>query len=231
MKNKLSPYTLGFTKIEKYIKASASFISDNIDRNFLFTTIDILHLLSSKPIGKILYALSQISYSNYYELHNLAGIDKIIIIRQISRMRDYRIVLPLSKASKEYKIQNHFWKKRYPNGLSNNTFYYLDPQFLGVIKHFENLLKSYFAGNSYLESIENRKVSWLEHNKIVVMQFKAKQEIIKTAVGRCCNCNKLIVKSMKFEVDYRRLGKNTLVCKNCYDTSSNDQIIKWMKGK
>lgn len=232
MLNKNDPLWIGYSAIKDYVLRRTYLGKDTFTLRFIEEFNNILSLFSKRSCAKIIYVLYMVKYSNQYELEVYSDIHNYSIFNFVRKMKNLKIVKQLPKSSKEHKTCSHFWKKNRPKSSSDNTFYYLDKEFIPVIESFLPLLECIFD-NAVIEDLKTRRDNCQKYFDAIERQKKTHIEQIKESRGTCHHCETLIPKNAVEDKDFRYLNKtwNRMLCMRCDKKVPFEQKLEWSRKK
>lgn len=187
-----------------------------------------LEKLKNKYHSKILYALSILKFSSYWELSTILNLGDM---RQVRRCIDSFIedgtITIVKKHNEDYQIICTFWHKHYPTSPCIPTLFAISEDWCEVAKGLTKNLE-HFYNIDEISKLHSRAKQYLDHHTIVKNQIKLRKKRIKGALGVCQvpGCGRLIPKDARQGYEYQIYGE-MMVCNNCRSKATLDQIRKW----
>lgn len=189
---------------------------------------EFLSIFLQKYSAKIIYALSELSYSSFWELKRLINIDDMSWIRKfIFKMETMDIISELNEESESNRAIRHFWKNEYPNSTGRTKLFFVNDFFKEIVNLFaEHIILKYLTKREYRE-IEARKMKFSNFIKAVESQLTFDRQKQAETLGYCYNCKKRILKSKVCGRDYHKV-KVGLLCQQCVTKYPKEKLREWI---
>lgn len=183
--------------------------------------------VQNKYYAKLIYGLSILKFSSYWELSTILNLGDMRQIRRcINMFIEDGTVTILKKQIEDFQIVERFWKKQYPTSPCLPTLFILTKEWTNIAAALEGYLARFFSTDE-LAAIKYRAKRYEDHHTIVKNQINLRKERIKNSLGTCHECNKIISKNMEEVRDYKKYG-DMFVCATCHFKAEPNQIRKWI---
>ena len=205
-------------------KTIADIVSSAPDQLFNFKKY--MNFIVEKYPSRILYGLSVLKFSSYQELSKLLSLGNMTYIRRLlAKFIQEGIVTEVKKDEAEYQIMTRFWKTIYPNSPQTPIFFKLTSNWEPAIISLEKAILRRYESGEFLSPITIRSNKWHTYYKTTKLQLKDLKRKEANSIGRCYQCNRLIMKNEKPGMKYHTfaVGKVCSICTNKYSY----MIEKW----
>lgn len=181
-----------------------------------------------KANSKILYALSILKFSSYWELHSLLDIPyKPQIRTSLNNFIRDGIITNLNKNNINYNIIAEFWKSHYRTSPFTPEFFIINKDWIDAVTALKTHLSRFFS-DADIVRISHRKKLYNNYKTIIQNQLNTRQKAIEDSRGVCVECGLIIKEEFKEHKEYYRYGK-IFACRNCNMKASDEMKIEWIK--
>lgn len=190
---------------------------------------EILSFFIEPKHSKILYTLNLVHVSSAWELHNLFQLGYTQDIqRWIADFEKFSIVRQIQKKDADYQIIREFWEREYVNTPRTrpSKLYMVTEHYKPVIEIFSPIIFRKYIWKSEFVKISRRSESYEAFYQSACKNLGQKSANV---LARCISCKSTILKTHKRSVDYHVFPQGH-VCAQCWNTSSKEQIRKWMQS-
>jgi len=157
-----------------------------------------MNFIVEKYPSRILYGLSVLKFSSYQELSKLLSLGNMTYIRRLlAKFIQEGIVTEVKREDQKYRIMTRFWKTIYPNSPQTPIFFKLTSDWDQAINYLEKAILRRYESDEFLSPITIRSNKWYTYYKTTKSQFNELKSKEANSIGRCYQCNRLIMKNEK----------------------------------
>jgi ribosomal protein S25 len=189
---------------------------------------DIFQLFLNKISSKIIYALSMVRFSSYWELNKNLDINMGNLRRTISDLEESGIVKELQKDDQQYIPITRYWKNVYPTCPKIPILFMLSPGYVPIAELFQEDIYSLYISKREYNYLMRRKTEYIHYYERVKQELDIVRKREGQAIGRCLQCKKIIINTAIDDRDYHVFPKG-LICNYCKRSATKEQLKQWLR--
>jgi len=189
---------------------------------------EIFQLFLNKLSSKIIYTLSMIRFSSYWELNKNLAINMGNLRRTISDLEECGIVTELRKDDHQYIPITRYWKNMYPTCPKIPILFILSPGYITIAELFQEDIYGLYISKREYNYLVRRRNEYLNYHDRVKQQIEMVRKREEEAIGKCLQCSKLIINTSVEDRDYHVFPKG-LICNYCKRSATKEQLKQWLR--
>jgi len=187
----------------------------------------ILNLLILKYPSKIIYSISELGFTSYYELMTKINLGNGTKVRKfIFDLEELGIIKEVGKDSENYKVICNFWMREHPTCCKIPILFCLSNSFAPLISEFNPFISKKYFSKRELGFIHSKRKRFEQFLARIKNQEGALNIRDSDVAGKCVLCGSIARKSRGFK-EYP-IG---IVCLKCDGAASKITIKKWLEQK
>ena len=189
---------------------------------------EIFQLFLNKLSSKIIYALSMIRFSSYWELNKNLDINMGNLRRTISDLEECGIVTELRKDDHQYMPITRYWKNMYPTCPKIPILFMLSPRYVPIAELFQEDIYGLYISKREYNYLVRRRSEFMHYYERLKQEVDIVRKREEEAIGKCLQCRKIMINTSVEDRDYHVFPKG-LICNYCKHSATKEQLKQWLR--